>query len=122
MTPFLFMQSILEGRPIQVFNYGKLSRDFTYIDDIVDGIMCLLNNPSVEDVPYRVYNIGNSKPVQLLDFISIMENVTGRKAIKQMVEMQPGDVYCTYADISRMKNDFGYTPLVSVEEGISRFL
>ena len=105
MAPFLFMQSILEGRPIQVFNYGKLSRDFTYIDDIVDGIMCLLNNPSVEDVPYRVYNIGNSKPVQLLDFISIMENVTGRKAIKQMVEMQPGDVYCTYADISRMKND-----------------
>ena len=94
MTPFLFMQSILEGRPIQVFNYGKLSRDFTYIDDIVDGIMCLLNNPSVEDVPYRVYNIGNSKPVQLLDFISIMENVTGRKAIKQMVEMQPGDVIC----------------------------
>ena len=67
MAPFLFMQSILEGRPIQVFNYGKLSRDFTYIDDIVDGIMCLLNNPSVEDVPYRVYNIGNSKPVQLLD-------------------------------------------------------
>ena len=121
MAPFLFMQSILEGRPIQVFNHGKLGRDFTYIDDIVDGIMCLLNNPSVEDVPYRVYNIGNSKPVQLLDFISIMENVTGRKAIKQMVEMQPGDVYCTYADISRMKNDFGYMPLVSVEEGISRF-
>ena len=104
-----------------MFNNGNLSRDFTYIDDITVGIMDVLPHPSTDKVPHRVYNIGNSAPVKLLDFISTIERVTGHKAIKEMVGMQPGDVYCTYADISRIKKDFGYCPSTGIEEGIRRF-
>lgn len=121
MAPFLFMKAILKGEPIKVFNHGNLSRDFTYIDDIVEGVMRLVACPPTDAVPHHVYNIGNSAPVQLMDFIGVIEKVTGRKAIKHMMEMQPGDVYCTYADVSRLKNDFGYAPSVSIEEGISQF-
>ena len=121
MAPFLFMKAILKGEPIKVFNHGNLSRDFTYIDDIVEGVMRLVACPPADAVPHRVYNIGNSAPVQLMDFIGVIEKVTGCKAIKHMMEMQPGDVYCTYADVSRLKNDFGYAPSVSIEEGISQF-
>lgn len=120
MAPFLFLKSILDGQPIRVFNHGELSRDFTYIEDIVEGLMRMLPCPSAAAIPYQIYNIGNASPVSLLDFISVIEKVTGRKALKQMVEMQPGDVYCTYADITRLRQDFGYKPGVSIEEGIRR--
>lgn len=120
MAPFLFLKSILDGQPIRVFNHGNLSRDFTYIEDIVEGLMRMLPRPSVCAIPYQIYNIGNASPVRLLDFISVIEHVTGRKAVKQMVGMQPGDVYCTYADITRLRRDFGYRPTVSIEEGVRR--
>lgn len=121
MAPFLFLKSILNEQPIKVFNHGELSRDFTYIDDIIEGMMRILEHPSTENIPYHIYNIGNSTPIQLTDFISVIEKVTGRKAIKHMLDMQPGDVYCTYADITRLQHDFGYSPSVSIEEGIHRF-
>lgn len=121
MAPFLFLKSILNEQPIKVFNHGELSRDFTYIDDIIEGMMRILVHPSTENIPYHIYNIGNSTPIQLMDFISVIEKVTGRKAIKHMLDMQPGDVYCTYADITRLQHDFGYSPSVSIEEGIHRF-
>lgn len=121
MAPFIFMRSILEGKAIRVFNHGKMQRDFTYIDDIVRGLMLMLERPSKTAVPYMVYNIGHSEPVQLMDFIHTIEKVTGRKAILHLEEMQPGDVYRTCADTSRLQKDFGYCPSVTVEEGISRF-
>ncbi len=120
MAPLIFLRSVLEGKPIRVFNHGNMRRDFTYIDDIVEGLMRLLEHPSVAAVPHTVYNIGHSEPVLLMDFIHTIEQVTGRKAILQMEDMQPGDVYCTYADTSRLQRDFGYRPSVSVEEGIRR--
>ncbi len=121
MAPFLFMKSIIEGKKIRVFNNGHLSRDFTYIDDIVDGMMSVLTHPSDDAVPHRVYNIGHSSPVQLLDFISAIERVTGRQAVEEMTGMQPGDVHCTYADTTRISRDFGYRPHVSIDEGMKRF-
>lgn len=121
MAPFLFLRSVLEGKPIRVFNHGEMQRDFTYIDDIVEGLMRLLEHPATATVPHTVYNIGHSEPVQLMDFIRTIEQTTGRKAILQMEPMQPGDVYCTYADISRLQQDFGYRPTMTVEEGIRRF-
>ena len=121
MAPFLFMKSIIEGKKIRVFNNGHLSRDFTYIDDIVDGMMSVLTHPSDDAVPHRVYNIGHSSPVQLLDFISAIEKVTGRKAVEEMTDMQPGDVHCTYADTTRISRDFGYRPSVGIDEGMKKF-
>lgn len=121
MAPFIFMRSVLEGKPIHVFNHGKMQRDFTYIDDIVNGLMLMLEHPSKAAVPHAVYNIGHSEPVPLMDFIRTIEKVTGRKAILQMEAMQPGDVYRTCADTSRLRQDFGYSPSVTVEEGIRRF-
>lgn len=121
MAPFLFLRSILEGKTIRVFNHGNMMRDFTYIDDIVDGLLRILDCPPASAVPHTVYNIGHSEPVKLTDFISTIERVAGRKAILHMEEMQPGDVYCTYADTSRLQNATGYHPSVSVEEGITRF-
>lgn len=121
MAPYKFMKAILEGKTIKVFNHGQMLRDFTYIDDIINGLMLLVEHPSEEKVPNRVYNIGESEPINLLDFIRTIEKVTGKKAIMEMEGMQPGDVYCTYADTSRLQNDFGYKPSVSVEEGLTRF-
>lgn len=121
MAPYKFMKAILEGKTIKVFNHGQMQRDFTYIDDIINGLMLLVEHPSEEKVPNRVYNIGESEPINLLDFIRTIEKVTGKKAIMEMEGMQPGDVYCTYADTSRLQNDFGYKPSVSVEEGLTRF-
>ena len=121
MAPFLFMKSVLEGRTIRVFNHGDLQRDFTYIDDIVQGTLLLLGHPATGDVPHTVYNIGNSQPVRLMDFIATIEKVTGCKAHMQMTDMQPGDVYCTYADTTRLQHDFGYRPTVSIGEGLQRF-
>lgn len=121
MAPYLFLRAVLDGQPIRVFNRGRMERDFTYIDDIVKGVMLLLEHPAPTPVPHRVYNIGHSQPVQLLDFIRIIERTTGRQAILQMEEMQPGDVYRTCADTSRLQHDFGFHPTVAVEEGIRRF-
>lgn len=121
MAPFLFLQSIMEGRKLRVFNYGLMQRDFTYIDDIVKGVMCIVGHPSTGAVPHTVYNIGHSSPVQLLDFIHTIEATTGKKAIMEKTGMQPGDVVCTYADTSRLRHDFGYSPQVSIDDGIKRF-
>lgn len=121
MAPYLFMKSVLDENPIKVFNHGNLSRDFTYIDDIINGILLLIEHPSEESIPARIYNIGHASPVNLLDFISTIERVTGRKAVMQMEDMQPGDVYCTCADVSHLQHDFGYHPEVSIEEGIKHF-
>lgn len=117
----LFAHAIMKDEPIKVFNGGRMRRDFTYIDDIVEGLMRLLEHPSTAKVPHTVYNIGHSDPVRLMDFIRTIEQTTGCKAILKMEEMQPGDVYRTCADTSRLQHDFGYRPSVSVEEGIRRF-
>ncbi len=121
MAPFLFLRSVLEDKPIRVFNHGDMQRDFTYIDDIVEGVMRLLEHPYADPVPHTVYNIGHSAPVQLMDFIRTIEQVSGHKAILQMESMQPGDVYCTSADTQRLQHDFGYHPMTTVTEGIRRF-
>ncbi|WP_294564432.1 NAD-dependent epimerase/dehydratase family protein [uncultured Succinatimonas sp.] len=121
MAPFLFMKSILEGKPIHVFNHGNMQRDFTYIDDVICGILLLLEHPANEAVPHQIYNIGHSSPVALMDFIETIEKETGRKAILKMENMQPGDVCCTYADISRLQHDFSFNPQISIEQGIHAF-
>lgn len=119
MSPMLFASAILEGRPIKVFNNGKMMRDFTYIDDIVEGVVRVLDHPSGE---HRVYNIGCGSPAKLLDFISLIETSLGRTAEKIMMPMQAGDVTRTYADTTRLERDFGYRPQVSLPEGIAKFV
>lgn len=120
MAYFSFTKNILEGKSIKVFNQGDLYRDFTYIDDIVDGIeRILLTQPKVL---YKIYNIGNSTPVKLMDFIRIIETTVGREAAKEYLEMQPGDVYKTFADVSDLENDFGYSPDTPLEKGIGEFV
>ena len=121
MAPYLFLKAIVNKQPIKIFNNGNLSRDFTYIDEIIDGIMCVLEHPSTNKIPYNIYNIGHSSPVKLMDFISIIEKTSNRKADKIMLEMQPGDVYCTYADTTRIEHDFQYKPQTSITEGIRKF-
>jgi len=103
MAPSLFMSSILKGEPIRLFNHGNMERDFTYIDDIVRGLLKILPSPPVADTPHAIYNMGCADPVKLTDFLHVIENVTGKKAIVKMTEMQPGDVVSTYADTSRLK-------------------
>jgi len=119
MSPMLFAKAISEGKPIKVFNYGKLKRDFTYIDDITDGIYKVMK---MQPDSYKIYNIGNSRPVDLMDFIGLMEKSMGAAAIKEMLPMQPGDVFETYADTSALSTDTGYKPLTSLENGIKNFL
>ena len=118
MAPMLFADAITHDRPIKVFNHGNMSRDFTYVGDIVDGVIRVIDNPSV----FKVYNIGNNSPVQLLDFIKILENSLGKVAVKNFMDMQDGDVVSTYADVSDLINDFGYKPDTSLEVGIDRFV
>lgn len=125
MAYFSFTKAIMEGKSIKVFNEGDMYRDFTYIDDIVDGIIKLLENSPVlnnKELPYKIYNIGNNKPVKLLDFIQAIESAVGKEAIKEYYPMQPGDVYQTYANISDLINDVGFKPNTSVESGISNFV
>jgi len=136
MALFHFTQSIIEGKPIDVFNYGNHRRDFTYIDDIVEGILRTLDHtatpnpewdsdqpdPGTSPVPYRVYNIGNSKPVELNHYISVIEDCVGRKAIKNLLPLQPGDVPDTYADVQALTADTGYKPDTPVEVGVARFI
>lgn len=123
MAMFLFTDAILNNRPIQVFNNGDLERDFTYIDDIVEGIFKIIDEEDVKDSnKYALYNIGNSRPVKLLDFIEEIERQTGIKAKMDMLPMQPGDVSKTWADVSDLKADYGYAPKTSVEKGVSNFI
>lgn len=124
MSPSLFLGAILEGRPIRVFNHGEMFRDFTYIDDIVTGICAVLDGPparNAEGVSATVYNIGNGQPVPLLDFIRAIERAAGREALKELLPMQPGDVYRTYADTSALERDFNYRPSTPLQQGINRF-
>lgn len=126
MAPFLFTKAILNGQPIRVFNHGKLSRDFTYIDDIVRGIVSVLHsdpkNRGGRKDTARVYNIGNGQPVPLTGFIETLERVIGREAIKEMTDMQPGDVEITYADTTSLDADFGYKPDTPVELGLRKMV
>lgn len=120
MAPIKFMKAISSGQEIPVFNHGEMLRDFTYIDDITEGVRRILHAEVDEKVPYRIYNIGNSQPVKLIDFIHSIEVVTGHQACMKMLGMQPGDVTRTYADTSRLQRDFGYKPATSLQEGMSR--
>jgi UDP-glucuronate 4-epimerase len=127
MAPFLFTKLISNGEPIKVFNNGILSRDFTYIDDIVKGTIQVLDKDIVADectnnVPFKIYNIGCSHPVKLMDFINEIETAVGRKAEKQFLPMQPGDVYQTYADTTLLEKEVGYKPITSLHDGITTFI
>ncbi|MDO8316832.1 MAG: NAD-dependent epimerase [Flavobacterium sp.] len=124
MAMFLFTDAILNDKPIKVFNNGELSRDFTYIDDIIDGVTAtLLDTKQVEERPlYSLYNIGNSKPVKLLDFIEAIEICTDKKVQKEMLPMQPGDVEKTWADVSPLQEDYSYNPIVDITEGVPHFI
>lgn len=121
MAMFKFTKAILEGKPIDVYNYGNLSRDFTYVDDIVEGIRRIIDK-TPEKPEYRLYNIGHGSPVQLLDFIRAIEQATGKKAILNMREMQKGDVVTTWADTTALERDFNYCPNVGIKEGIEKFV
>lgn len=120
MAPFLFMKSVLEGKKIRIFNHGNLSRDFSYIDDIVEGIAKVVeSNPSGGDC--KIYNIGNSSPVKLMDFVRTIEEVAGKEAIKEFTDMQQGDVYITYANTASIEKDFGFKPCTPLKYGIEEF-
>jgi UDP-glucuronate 4-epimerase len=126
MAYFLFTKALLEGRPIQVFNHGQMKRDFTYIDDIVEGVLRVADRPptAVEGggVPAKVFNIGNHEPVPLLDFIASIEQATGRRAVLEMKPMQDGDVVATYADVRALNEWVGFAPATRVADGIERFV
>lgn len=126
MAPMLFANAIRNNKPIRIFNAGKLSRDFTYIDDIVEGIIKIVEHPEqasqdTPEVPAVVYNIGHGSPVQLMDFIHILEKNLGKEAYKEYIGMQPGDVYQTWADTRKLERDFQYVPATSLEQGIQQF-
>lgn len=136
MAYFLFTKAILAGQPIKIFNHGKMQRDFTYIDDIVEGVRRILPHPPQPDpawsgdqpdpgtsyAPYRIYNIGNNQPVELLRFVRVLEENLGREAKKEYLPMQPGDVPATYADIDDLARDFGFHPGTTIEDGLRRFV
>lgn len=136
MALFLFTKAILENKPIDVFNYGEMQRDFTYVDDIVEGVIRVndnppkenlnwnpnSNDPSTSSAPYKVYNIGNNNPVKLMDFIFALEEKIGKKAEKNMLPIQPGDVPSTYADVTDLVRDLDYQPKTSIQFGIDAFI
>ncbi len=136
MAMFLFTKAILAGRPIDVFNHGQMRRDFTYIDDIVEGILRVSArtaqpnaswsggepDPGTSRAPYRIYNIGNNQPVELMDVIATLERELGQTAVKNMLPMQPGDVPATYADIDDLARDVGFRPATPIAEGLRRFV
>jgi UDP-glucuronate 4-epimerase len=136
MAPTLFASAISQGRPIDVFNHGKMRRDFTYVDDIADGTIRVLMRPPAADpgwsdvngrpgsssAPYRIYNIGNSAPVELMEFIRLLEQAIGEKAHLNFLPMQKGDVPATFADVADLERDFEFRPRVSIEEGVARFV
>jgi UDP-glucuronate 4-epimerase len=136
MALFLFTKAILAGEPIELFNHGRMRRDFTYIDDIVEGVVRVLDQPATPNpkwdgrnpdsatstAPYRLYNIGNNSPVELARLVEVLEKALGRVAEKRLVDIQPGDVPATYADIDALANDVGFTPATSIEVGVKRFV
>jgi UDP-glucuronate 4-epimerase len=136
MALFLFTDAIVNDKPIKVFNYGKMKRDFTYIDDIIEGVVRVLNNPphpnpnwdkekadpGTSSAPYKVYNIGNNKPVELMEFIETLEKKLGKKAKKEFLPLQDGDVPETYADIDDLVKDFGFKPNTTIDQGIGSFI
>lgn len=136
MAPWLFTKAILEGKPIDVFNHGKMQRDFTYVDDIVEGVVRVLDKPAAPNpvfdtanpdpsssyAPYRVYNIGNHQPVKLMAFIETIENKLGKKAVKNMLPMQAGDVVATYAETGELRDEFGFAPSTTLQKGVGEFI
>jgi len=136
MALFLFTKAILSGQPLQVFNHGKMRRDFTYIDDIVEGVVRVLDrvatpnpawsgaqpDPATSSAPYRLYNIGNNNPVELLHLIEVLEKALGKTVEKELLPIQPGDVPATYADVEDLMRDVGFKPETSIEEGVRRFV
>jgi len=127
MAAFLFLEAILQEKPIKVFNNGDMMRDFTYVEDVAKGVIDLLGNSEALQAeagkpPYKVYNIGNNRPEKLLDFIGILEELTGKKAIKELLPLQPGDVPATYADISDLERDTGFKPETQLRVGLERFV
>lgn len=136
MALFLFTKAILEGKPIQVFNHGNMVRDFTYMDNIVEGVVRVIDHaptgnsnwnpespdPSTSKAPYKVYNIGNQNPVKLMDFIEAIEQTLGKTAQKELLPIQPGDVAATYADVRDLVENLGYKPATTVQSGIERFI
>lgn len=125
MAYFKFTQKILAGKPIQLYNRGDMYRDFTYIDDIVRGVENILCNPPEENAKgafYKLYNIGNNKPVKLMDYVAALEKCLGREAQKEYLPMQPGDVYQTYADVTDLMRDYDFKPETSIEEGLAKFV
>lgn len=120
MSPFLFMDAIFHNRAIKVFNNGDMLRDFTYIDDIVEGIVRIINVIPDKDIPATIYNIGNQRPTCLMEYIECIENATGKKAVKNYLPMQAGDVYQTYADSSALAKATAFTPSISLQDGIER--
>lgn len=136
MSPWLFSSAILEGRPIDVFNHGKMQRDFTYIDDIAEGTLRVIDriaapnpdfqtdkpNPGSSNAPYKVYNIGNHQPVQLLTFINMLEETLGKEAKKNLLPMQAGDVVATYADVADLTRDVGFAPTIELKQGIKQWV
>ena len=130
MAYFKFTNKLVKGEKIQIYNYGDMYRDFTYIDDIVEGVINVMNKapePNEDGVKYKVYNIGNNNPESLMNFVNILEEklikykIIDKKAEKELLPMQPGDVYQTYADISDLERDFGFKPSTSLEEGLDKF-
>lgn len=122
MAPWLFTEAILQDKPIKVFNHGKMMRDFTYIDDIVEGVIRIQDVIPAGDIPYSLFNIGNNEPIELARFIQAIETACGKSAEKIMLPMQPGDVERTYADTSQLEAAVGYKPQTQIEHGIQQFV
>jgi UDP-glucuronate 4-epimerase len=122
MAAYLFTRAILAGQPIKVFNEGRMARDFTYIDDIVAGTVAAHDRPPTDRVPHRIYNLGNHRPEQLLDFIAVIERLLGRTATKEFLPLQPGDVPESFADIEASRRDLGFDPQTTIEVGLARFV
>ena len=128
MAYFKFVQAILEGKPIDVYNFGKMKRDFTYIDDVIEGVVRVMAKPpqaaldASSTAAYKIYNIGNNTPVELMQFIELIEQAVGKTAIKNFLPMQPGDIPCTYADVDDLIEDVGFKPKTSIEEGLGHFI
>lgn len=135
MAYFKFVKAIAQGQPIDVYNFGKMKRDFTYIDDVIEGVVRVMSKPpqvnlrstnspdaATSTATYKLYNIGNNSPVELIAFIEVIEKVLGKTAQKNLLPMQPGDVLCTYADVDELIKDVGFKPTTPIEEGIHRFV
>jgi UDP-glucuronate 4-epimerase len=122
MAYYKFVQAIAEDRPIDVYNHGKMMRDFTYIDDVITGIVKLIPHQTKLHPPYKIYNLGNNQPIELQEFIAIIETLMGKFAQKNFLPMQPGDVVATYADVAELMSDIGFKPTTSVEQGLASFV